>query len=121
RKERIIGQILNVIGKHCFINVFSLHTCCQRISILNISRGGSDFSSDQTETTDTSNCISYKFREFICGDEAINISSSKPYCLCHPIRRGHLNVSQHYSMHQAGLLVFFEVLLLNALNLRETN
>ncbi|KMZ70546.1 Actin-related protein 9 [Zostera marina] len=61
---------------------------------------GSDFSSDQTETTDTSNCISYKFREFICGDEAINISSSKPYCLCHPIRRGHLNVSQHYSMHQ---------------------
>ncbi|CAI8603043.1 unnamed protein product [Vicia faba] len=41
-----------------------------------------------------------KFREFICGEEALRISPSEPYCLCRPIRRGHLNISQHYPMQQ---------------------
>ncbi|MED6150241.1 Actin-like protein arp9 (SWI/SNF complex component arp9) [Stylosanthes scabra] len=41
-----------------------------------------------------------KFREFICGEEALRISPTEPYCLNRPIRRGHLNISQHYSMQQ---------------------
>lgn len=41
-----------------------------------------------------------KFRKFICGEEALRISPTEPYCLCRPIRRGHLNISQHYPMQQ---------------------
>lgn len=41
-----------------------------------------------------------KFREFIYGEEALRISPTEPYCLCRPIRRGHLNISQHYPMQQ---------------------
>jgi hypothetical protein len=41
-----------------------------------------------------------KFREFICGEEALRISPAEPYCVCRPIRRGHLNISQHYPMQQ---------------------
>lgn len=41
-----------------------------------------------------------KFREFICGEEALRISPTEPYCLCRPIRRGHLNISQYYPMQQ---------------------
>ncbi|KAM3326708.1 actin-related protein 9 isoform X3 [Capsicum chacoense] len=41
-----------------------------------------------------------KYREYICGEEALRISPTEPYCLRRPIRRGHLNVSQHYSTQQ---------------------
>lgn len=41
-----------------------------------------------------------KYREYICGEEALRISPTEPYCLCRPIRRGHLNVSQHYPIQQ---------------------
>ncbi|KAM7488285.1 hypothetical protein LguiB_025769 [Lonicera macranthoides] len=41
-----------------------------------------------------------KYREYICGEEALRISPTEPYCLRRPIRRGHLNISQHYSMQQ---------------------
>ncbi|KAK9288056.1 hypothetical protein L1049_016502 [Liquidambar formosana] len=41
-----------------------------------------------------------KFREFICGEEALKISPTEPYCIRRPIRRGHLNISQHYPMQQ---------------------
>lgn len=41
-----------------------------------------------------------KFREFICGEEALRISPADPYCLCRPIRRGHLNISLYYPMQQ---------------------
>ncbi|KAJ1384887.1 actin-related protein 9 [Sesbania bispinosa] len=41
-----------------------------------------------------------KFREFICGEEALRTSLTEPYCLCCPIRRGHLNISQYNSMQQ---------------------
>ncbi|GKU85787.1 hypothetical protein SLEP1_g410 [Rubroshorea leprosula] len=41
-----------------------------------------------------------KFKEFICGEEALRISPTEPYCLRHPIRRGHLNISQHYPFQQ---------------------
>lgn len=41
-----------------------------------------------------------KYREYIFGEEALRISPTEPYCLRRPIRRGHLNISQHYSMQQ---------------------
>lgn len=41
-----------------------------------------------------------KYRECIYGEEALQISPSEPYCLRRPIRRGHLNISQYYPMHQ---------------------
>ncbi|XP_028780648.1 actin-related protein 9 isoform X1 [Neltuma alba] len=41
-----------------------------------------------------------KYRDFICGEEALRISPAEPYCLCRPIRRGHLNISQYYPMQQ---------------------
>lgn len=42
----------------------------------------------------------YKLKEFICGDEALKISPSEPYCLSRPIRRGHFNISQSYPLQQ---------------------
>ncbi|XP_058084222.1 actin-related protein 9 isoform X2 [Magnolia sinica] len=44
--------------------------------------------------------VECKYKEFICGEEALRISSTEPYCLRHPIRRGHLNISQHYPTQQ---------------------
>lgn len=41
-----------------------------------------------------------KYRECICGEEALRISPSEPYCLRRPIRRGHFNISLHYPMQQ---------------------
>ncbi|PWA76920.1 Actin-related protein [Artemisia annua] len=41
-----------------------------------------------------------KYKEYICGEEAMRISPTEPYCLRRPIRRGHLNISLHYSMQQ---------------------
>ncbi|KAF8388212.1 hypothetical protein HHK36_026878 [Tetracentron sinense] len=57
---------------------------------------------DQPEGVDRKelNSSEYKFREFICSEEALKISPTEPYCLCRPIRRGHFNVSQQYSLQQ---------------------
>lgn len=57
---------------------------------------------DQHEGTNSKELISSKpkFRQFICGEEALKISATEPYCLRRPIRRGHLNISQHYPMQQ---------------------
>lgn len=41
-----------------------------------------------------------KYREYICGEEALRISATEPYCLRRPIRRGHLNISLYYPMQQ---------------------
>ncbi|MFS7926044.1 putative Actin family, ATPase, nucleotide binding domain-containing protein [Helianthus anomalus] len=41
-----------------------------------------------------------KCKEYICGEEAMRISPTEPYCLRRPIRRGHLNISQYYPMQQ---------------------
>ncbi|KAJ0478620.1 hypothetical protein HanHA300_Chr13g0502041 [Helianthus annuus] len=46
-----------------------------------------------------------KYKEYICGEEAMRISPTAPYCLRRPIRRGHLNISQYYPMQQ--VLSFF--------------
>ncbi|CAA7390814.1 unnamed protein product [Spirodela intermedia] len=42
------------------------------------------------------------YKEFFCGEDALRISSNEPYRLCRPIRRGHFNVSQHYSSQQVS-------------------
>ncbi|KAJ0970301.1 hypothetical protein J5N97_023178 [Dioscorea zingiberensis] len=42
----------------------------------------------------------YTYKKFICGEDALKISSTEPYCLHRPIRRGHFNVSEHYSPQQ---------------------
>ncbi|XP_009803147.1 actin-related protein 9 isoform X1 [Nicotiana sylvestris] len=47
-----------------------------------------------------SNSSERKYREYICGEEALRISPTEPYCLRRPIRRGHLNISQHYPTQQ---------------------
>lgn len=56
----------------------------------------------QHEDTDIKelNSSECKFREFICGEEALRVSPTEPYCIHRPIRRGHLNISQHYPMQQ---------------------
>lgn len=57
---------------------------------------------DPKEGTDSKELIASerKFKEFICGEEALRVSPTDQYCLCRPIRRGHLNISQHYSLQQ---------------------
>lgn len=59
---------------------------------------------DQEEGADSKELhqIENKYKEFICGEEALKISPIEPYCLRRPIRRGHLNISQHYPMQQVG-------------------
>ncbi|CAN6461554.1 unnamed protein product [Victoria cruziana] len=44
----------------------------------------------------------YRYREFICGEEALKIAPTEPYCLRRPIRRGHFNVSQYYTSQQVA-------------------
>ncbi|XP_022875064.1 actin-related protein 9 [Olea europaea var. sylvestris] len=60
-----------------------------------------------------------KYREYICGEEALRISPSEPYCLSRPIRRGHLNISQHYSMQQVleDLHVIWDWILIEKLHI----
>ncbi|XP_038877353.1 actin-related protein 9 [Benincasa hispida] len=57
---------------------------------------------DQHVDTDSKELSSsvIKYRQFICGEDALKISPSEPYCLHRPIRRGHLNISQYYPTQQ---------------------
>ena len=64
-------------------------------------KGAEDGLLDQPKVdSGESSSVEYKFKEFICGEEALKISSLEPYCLNCPIRRGHFNVSQHYPQQQ---------------------
>lgn len=65
-------------------------------------------SMDEHECTNNKefNLNKHKLREFICGEEALKISPTEPYCLHRPVRRGHLNVSQHYPLQQVLSLCF---------------
>ncbi|XP_058770811.1 actin-related protein 9 [Vicia villosa] len=84
-------------------NVYEEVTSSSSLSVLEATnKEETSVSLDTKDSTDlkeigTSN---KKFREFICGEEALRISPTEPYCLCRPIRRGHLNISQHYPMQQ---------------------
>lgn len=44
-----------------------------------------------------------KFKEFIMGEEALKIPPTAPYCVRRPLRRGHFNISHHYSSQQVCL------------------
>ncbi|CAK9165455.1 unnamed protein product [Ilex paraguariensis] len=67
-----------------------------------VTKGGTSESPNQQEGTASGEIASseWKYREYICGEEALKISPTEPYCLSRPIRRGHLNISQHYPMQQ---------------------
>lgn len=67
-----------------------------------INEGVANESLDQHEGSSSKELISSKpkYRQFIFGEEALRISPTEPYCLRRPIRRGHLNISQHYPMQQ---------------------
>lgn len=60
---------------------------------------------DQNEVTDSKEPTSseHNYRQFVFGEEALKISPGEPYCLRRPIRRGHLNISQHYPMQQVDI------------------
>ncbi|TMW88728.1 hypothetical protein EJD97_018189 [Solanum chilense] len=60
-----------------------------------------------------------KYREYICGEEALRISPTEPYCLRRPIRRGHLNVSQYYPTQQVleDLYTIWEWILVEKLHI----
>lgn len=64
-----------------------------------VDKGGIN-DSDQQEGNDSKEhqLCEYKFRDFICGEEAQRISPNEPYCVRRPVRRGHFNISQHYPM-----------------------
>lgn len=65
-------------------------------------KGGTSESPEQLENASSRELHSSerKYRECIFGEEALKISPTEPYCLRRPIRRGHLNISQHYPMQQ---------------------
>lgn len=60
-----------------------------------------------------------KYREVICGEEALRISPAEPYCLRRPIRRGHLNVSQYYPTQQVleDIYAIWEWILIDVLHI----
>ncbi|RAL38375.1 hypothetical protein DM860_002353 [Cuscuta australis] len=60
-----------------------------------------------------------KYKEYICGEDALRISPSEPYCLRRPIRRGHLNISQHYATQQVleDLHTLWDWVLIEKLNI----
>lgn len=61
---------------------------------------------DVTDSKDTGES-KRKYRKMIFGREALTISPNEPYCLYHPIRRGHFNVSPHYSAQRVCIAPIF--------------
>ncbi|KAJ8763322.1 hypothetical protein K2173_001460 [Erythroxylum novogranatense] len=57
---------------------------------------------EKHEGTDANELIARepRLRSCLFGEEALRISPTERYCLRRPIRRGHLNVSQHYTAQQ---------------------
>ncbi|PQM40974.1 actin-related protein 9 [Prunus yedoensis var. nudiflora] len=54
----------------------------------------------EDENTTELGSSNHKYKKVIFGEEAQKISPMAPYTLRRPIRRGHLNISQHYPMQQ---------------------
>ncbi|XP_050374907.1 actin-related protein 9 isoform X2 [Argentina anserina] len=61
----------------------------------------------------------HQYRESIFGEEALKISPKEPYTLRRPIRRGHLNISQHYPTQQVfeDVLAIWDFILTEKLNI----
>lgn len=82
-------------------NVMEKQFCTSSVVEGSENKGAEDGLLDQPKVdSGESSSDEYKFKEFICGEEALKISSLEPYCLNRPIRRGHFNVSQHYPQQQ---------------------
>ncbi|VAH40419.1 unnamed protein product [Triticum turgidum subsp. durum] len=64
----------------------------------------SDVDEDPSQSTSDDgnkpNSEESKYKEMLFGEDALKIPPSAPYCLGRPIRRGHFNISQNYSLHQ---------------------
>ncbi|EEF33078.1 conserved hypothetical protein [Ricinus communis] len=81
-------------------NVYEQDTSSSLASERPTNEGQIGGSLEKLESTDAKGPSTSKYRGFICGEEALQISPTEPYCLHRPIRRGHLNISQHYPMQQ---------------------
>uniref|UniRef100_A0A1J3GRF1 Actin-related protein 9 n=1 Tax=Noccaea caerulescens TaxID=107243 RepID=A0A1J3GRF1_NOCCA len=91
------------------------------------SPAASDTSADKAEASETRAATDFKdtgeskrkYREMIFGEEAMKISSKEPYCVHRPIRRGHFNVSPHYSAQQVSedMVAIWDWVLLEKLNI----
>lgn len=66
-----------------------------------VEKEGNESSSRQARSTER------RYKEYIFGEEAMKISPTEPYCLRRPIRRGHLNISQHYPLQQVPSYCYF--------------
>ncbi|KFK31713.1 hypothetical protein AALP_AA6G149400 [Arabis alpina] len=73
---------------------------------------------DVTDSKDASES-KRKYRKMIFGEEAMKISPKEPYCVHRPIRRGHFNVSPHYSAQQVSedLTAIWDWVLLDKLHI----
>ncbi|GKV18994.1 hypothetical protein SLEP1_g29295 [Rubroshorea leprosula] len=69
-------------------------------SSMNRSEGNDSLGQHEGTDSEGPSSSECKFKEFICGEEALRISPTEPYSLRRPIRRGHLNISQHYPFQQ---------------------
>ncbi|KAL3626400.1 Actin-like protein arp9 [Castilleja foliolosa] len=80
---------------------------------------GSIVNKEGTVNEETSLTTEPKYREYICGDEALRVSPTEPYCLRRPIRRGHLNISMHYPMQQVieDIHAIWDWILIDKLNI----
>lgn len=91
-------------------NVISLNIDMMGVNVLYFlsTPFNADTSADKAEASETRAATDFKdtgeskrkYREMIFGEEALKISSKEPYCVHRPIRRGHFNVSPHYSAQQ---------------------
>ncbi|PON98718.1 Actin-related protein [Trema orientale] len=76
---------------------------------------------DQHEVADSKEPTSsdHNYKQLIFGEETLKISPEEPYCLRRPIRRGHLNISQHYPMQQVleDLHIIWEWILIEKLHI----
>lgn len=74
-----------------------------------VNKGLLDESKDQHEVAEQPSSGEHKFKQFICGEEALKISPTEPYCLHRPIRRGHFNISEYYPMQQVQSSCFYSL------------
>jgi hypothetical protein len=96
----LCASILNVVT--FFLSINKCIYIYKLAFVETLSKDETSESLDPKEGTDLkqTGVSNRKFREFICGEEALRISPAEPYCVCRPIRRGHLNISHHYPMQQ---------------------
>lgn len=87
--------IISLISRlNLSVVVFILcHICCLKFfdtwRVISIHKEG--------EVSEESGSIEPRYKEYICGEEALKILPTEPFCLCRFIRRGHLNIFMYYT------------------------